>query len=130
VNADVRPRLARLPEEPLYFLFVYPGPDALFVMLKLMSGQPLIRTTVALPADPLTAIDRFVSEGRVVSRNELVVDGLRAHVQQLERAARDAEFQAMTDAAAYQAEARQILGEFAGADRDLGFAFGSASPCE
>jgi len=92
--------------------------DASFVMLELMSAEQIIRTTVALPEDLLTAIDRFVSEGRVVSRNELVVNGLRAHVQQLERDARDAEFQAMTDDPAYQAEARQILGEFADADRE------------
>jgi metal-responsive CopG/Arc/MetJ family transcriptional regulator len=88
-----------------------------------MSGEPLIRTTVALPADLLSAIDRIVSEGRVVSRNELVVDGLRAHVQQLERAARDAEFQVMTHDPAYQAEARQILAEFADADRESWFCF-------
>jgi Arc/MetJ-type ribon-helix-helix transcriptional regulator len=99
-------------------------------MLKLMSAEPLLRTTVALPSNLLTAIDRFVSDGRVVSRDEFVIICLRAHVQQLERDARDAEFQAMTDDSAYQAEARQILGEFADADRDLGFAFGSASPCE
>jgi hypothetical protein len=52
------------------------------------------------------------------STNELVVDGLRAHVEQIEYAARDAVFHAMADDPGYQSEARQILAEFPGADRE------------
>jgi len=59
-----------------------------------------------------------VSEGKATSRNELMIISLRAQLTLLERAARDAEFRAMADDPSYQAEARQLLTEFAAADRE------------
>ncbi len=75
-----------------------------------------VRTTVALPADLLEAADQAVREGKARSRNDLLATALRRELAAQERAAIDAEFAAMADDAAYQAEADLISREFANAD--------------
>ncbi|MBI2942179.1 MAG: ribbon-helix-helix protein, CopG family [Chloroflexi bacterium] len=79
-------------------------------------AHPTVRTTLALPADLLEAVDRAVGEGKARSRNELVARALRRELAAQESAAIDAAFAAMADDAAYQAEARAIDAEFAAAD--------------
>ncbi|MGQ9635631.1 MAG: CopG family ribbon-helix-helix protein [Bryobacteraceae bacterium] len=80
-----------------------------------MTREP---TTLALPPDLLAAVDRLVQEGRAPSRDELIARALRRELAEVRRAALDAEFRHMADDADYQTEARQILAEFAGADRE------------
>ena len=75
-----------------------------------------IRTTLALPADVLDAVDRMVSQGEARSRNEFVAHALRHELERLTNAEIDRAFAAMADDEEYQAEARQIAEEFAIAD--------------
>jgi Arc/MetJ-type ribon-helix-helix transcriptional regulator len=80
-----------------------------------MNTEP---TTLALPSDLLAAVDKVVQEGLAGSRDELVESALRRQLAELRRSALDAEFRHMADDVDYQREARQILGEFAQADRE------------
>jgi metal-responsive CopG/Arc/MetJ family transcriptional regulator len=78
----------------------------------------LKRTTLSLPTDLLAAADRLVQEGKARSRTELVTEALRAEVRQRQREALDAEFAEMANDGDYLAEVRQLMGEFAQADRE------------
>jgi Arc/MetJ-type ribon-helix-helix transcriptional regulator len=80
-----------------------------------MNHEP---TTLALPSDLLAAVDKVVLEGLAGSRDEVVERALRRQLADLRRSALDAEFRHMADDVAYQAEAHQILGEFAQADSE------------
>ena len=84
----------------------------------IMAPTGMIRTTLALPAELLGAVDRFVEEGQARSRNELIATALRHELAALEQAAWDAQFRQMATDSAYQQEAREILAEFAQADRE------------
>ena len=75
-----------------------------------------VRTTVSLPADLLNAADRAVREGRVRTRNELVVSALRRELAAQERSAIDAAFADMERDAEAERESSAIAGEFATAD--------------
>ncbi len=75
-----------------------------------------MRTTLALPADLLEAIDQLVREGKAKSRNELVATSLRHELAALDRAAIDAAFAEMAHDQAYQDEARRLTAEFASSD--------------
>jgi metal-responsive CopG/Arc/MetJ family transcriptional regulator len=75
-----------------------------------------IRTTVALPADLLEAVDHAVGAGKARSRNELIATALRHELAAQERAAIDAAFAAMAHDPAYQAETNNIATEFSPAD--------------
>ncbi len=79
-------------------------------------GRPVVRTTLALPADLLAAVDRAVREGRARSRNELVAVALARELAAQERAELDAAFAGMAEDSEYQAEARAVAAEFAPAD--------------
>jgi metal-responsive CopG/Arc/MetJ family transcriptional regulator len=74
------------------------------------------RTTLALPAELLAAVDEAVRAGKASSRNEFVARALRRLLVEQERARIDAEFAAMAHDADYLAEAEQIAEEFAAAD--------------
>jgi metal-responsive CopG/Arc/MetJ family transcriptional regulator len=75
-----------------------------------------VRTTVALPADLLAAVDQVVRAGKARSRNELVVMALRRELAAQQRAAIDAAFAAMAQDPAYQAETQEMAAAFAAAD--------------
>jgi metal-responsive CopG/Arc/MetJ family transcriptional regulator len=75
-----------------------------------------IRTTVALPADLLEAVDQAVGAGKARSRNELIAIALRHELAAQERAAIDDAFAAMAQDPAYQAEAKNIATELSPAD--------------
>ena len=75
-----------------------------------------VRTTLALPADLLEAIDQLVHEGKAKSRNELIAAALRHELAALERAVIDAAFAEMAHDQAYQDEARRLTAEFASSD--------------
>lgn len=75
-----------------------------------------VRTTVALPADLLEAVDQFVREGKARNRNELLAAALRHELSAMRRAAIDADFAGMAHDAEYQADVRQLNREFAQAD--------------
>jgi metal-responsive CopG/Arc/MetJ family transcriptional regulator len=75
-----------------------------------------VRTTLALSADLLEAVDQLVREGKAKSRNELVAAALRHELAALERAAIDAAFAEMTHDQAYWDEARRLTAEFASSD--------------
>ena len=74
------------------------------------------RTTLALPAALLAAVDQAVREGKAKSRNQLVAAALRRELAALERAAIDQAFAGMADDKAYQEEALKIAEEFAISD--------------
>lgn len=75
-----------------------------------------VRTTLALPADLLAAVDRAVKAGKARSRNELVTMALERELAAQQRAAIDAAFAEMAQDPDYQAEANKISSEFASAD--------------
>src|SRR5262249_36781791 len=75
-----------------------------------------VRTTLAIPAELLDAVDQAIREGKARSRNELVASALRHELAAHERAAIDAAFAAMADDPDYRAEAERIAAEFATAD--------------
>lgn len=75
-----------------------------------------LRTTLALPAALLAAVDQAVREGKAKSRNQLVAAALRRELAALERAAIDQDFAGMADDKAYQEEALKIAEEFAVSD--------------
>lgn len=75
-----------------------------------------VRTTLALPADLLAAVDQAVRAGKARSRNELVAMALRRELAAQQRAAIDAAFAAMAQDPTYQAEAQDIAAAFAAAD--------------
>jgi metal-responsive CopG/Arc/MetJ family transcriptional regulator len=75
-----------------------------------------VRTTLALPADLLEAVDRAVQAGKARSRNELIATALQHELAALQRAAIDAAFAEMAQDPAYQKEAQGIATEFATAD--------------
>lgn len=75
-----------------------------------------VRTTLALPADLLAAVDAAVQAGQARSRNELVRMALERELAAQKRAAIDAAFAGMSDDPDYQAEAEAIADEFVQAD--------------
>lgn len=75
-----------------------------------------VRTTLALPADLLAAVDEAVREGQARSRAELVRTALRREIAAQRRAAIDADLAGMAHDAEYRAEAEAIMQEFAQAD--------------
>lgn len=75
-----------------------------------------VRTTLALPADLLAAVDQAVQAGKARSRNELVRIALERELEAQERAAIDAAFAEMAQDLDYQAEAKQIDREFPASD--------------
>ncbi len=77
-------------------------------------GRPLVRTTVALPADLLNAADQAVEEGAARSRNELLALALRNLLAAHRRAAIDAGFAGMSGDPDYRAESATLE---AGLDR-------------
>jgi Arc/MetJ-type ribon-helix-helix transcriptional regulator len=75
-----------------------------------------VRTTVALPADLIAAVDRAVREGRARSRSELLTTALQHELAALDRRAVDAAFAPLADDLDYQNEAMTLSTEFAAAD--------------
>jgi metal-responsive CopG/Arc/MetJ family transcriptional regulator len=75
-----------------------------------------VRTTVALPAELLAAVDQAVQAGHARSRNELIAMALRRELAAQQRAAIDAAFAAMAADPLYQTEARALADTFAQAD--------------
>ena len=77
---------------------------------------PTVRTTLALPADLLMAVDQAVKAGKARSRNELVRIALERELAAQQRAAIDAAFAEMAHDPDHQAEAKEMANEFAAAD--------------
>jgi Arc/MetJ-type ribon-helix-helix transcriptional regulator len=75
-----------------------------------------VRTTFALPADLLAAVDAAVQDGKARSRNELVRIALERELAAQQRTAIDAAFAEMAQDPDYQTEAKAIAREFATAD--------------
>ena len=78
--------------------------------------EQTLRTTLALPAALVAAVDQAVRDGKAKSRNQLVATALRRELAALERAAIDQAFSGMAEDKAYQEEALQIAKEFAISD--------------
>ena len=75
-----------------------------------------VRTTFALPADLLAAVDQAVQAGQARSRNAWVARALQRELAAQQRAAIDAAFAAMADDPAYHTEAHALTDVFAQAD--------------
>lgn len=75
-----------------------------------------VRTTVALSADLLEAVDAAIREGKVDSRTEFLETALRKELSARRRAAIDSAFAQMAIDSAYRQEAVDIAEEFAPAD--------------
>ncbi|MGI8553147.1 MAG: CopG family transcriptional regulator [Dehalococcoidia bacterium] len=74
------------------------------------------RTTLAIPADLLAAVDEAVCKGKARSRNAFVAGALQRELAAIRRAEIDASFIGMGDDDEYQEEAKQISAEFAQSD--------------
>jgi len=75
-----------------------------------------VRTTVAVSADLLEAMDAIVRGGAAESRNDFLERALRNQLAAFRRAAIDAQFAGMANDRTYQSEAEKVAEEFAGAD--------------
>jgi Arc/MetJ-type ribon-helix-helix transcriptional regulator len=94
--------------------------DIICIIIVISAGESLVpeqkvRTTLALPADLLSAVDRIVEEGKAHSRNEFVAAALRRELAARRRAEIDAAFDGMANDADYLAESSEIENELAGA---------------
>ena len=76
----------------------------------------IVRTTLALPADLLAAVDQAVQAGYARSRNALVARALQRELAARQRAVIDAAFAAMAEDRAYQTEAQALSDAFAQTD--------------
>lgn len=74
------------------------------------------RTTVALPTELLSRIDRAVQSGAASNRNEFLARAIRRELERIHRAAIDRAFDAMADDPVYQRETREIAQEYRFAD--------------
>ncbi len=77
-----------------------------------------VRTTLALPADLLAAVDQAVQAGHARSRNALVARALQRELAAQQRAAIDAAFAAMAEDPPYRTESLEINAAFTHADWD------------
>ena len=77
---------------------------------------PTIRTTLALPAALLAAVDQAVQAGHARSRNEFIAKALQREIAAQQRAAIDAAFAAMAADPTYHTEAQALTEAFAQAD--------------
>jgi metal-responsive CopG/Arc/MetJ family transcriptional regulator len=75
-----------------------------------------VRTTVALSADLLEAMDVIIQEGAAASRNDFLEKAVRKQLADSRRAAIDAEFAKMASDRTYGDEAIQVAEEFVQAD--------------
>lgn len=75
-----------------------------------------VRTTVALSADLLEAVDAAVRAGRVDSRDEFLDTALRNELLAHRRASISGAFAAMATDHSYQREALDVAEEFEAAD--------------
>ncbi|MGD9894674.1 MAG: ribbon-helix-helix domain-containing protein [Dehalococcoidia bacterium] len=73
----------------------------------------MVRTTLTLPADLLTAVDDAVREGRARSRGELISAAVRHELAIHERIAIDEAFAAMSSDETYLREAEELTQESA-----------------
>jgi metal-responsive CopG/Arc/MetJ family transcriptional regulator len=78
-----------------------------------MSATKLVRTTLALSADLLGAIDEIAKQGRVKSRNEFIDRAIRRELEWQKRQEIDAALAEMAQDPEYQATVRQMEAEFA-----------------
>ena len=82
-----------------------------------MNGK-VIRTTLTLPADLFTAMDRVIREGKARNRGELVTRAIRRELEAQKRADIDAEFLAMAADPVSQNESAIIEAEFLKSDAE------------
>lgn len=75
--------------------------------------KQMIRTTLTLPADLVSAVDEAVREGRARSRGELISVAVRRELALQEREAIDKAFAAMATDDDYRTEAETLTREFA-----------------
>jgi len=81
-----------------------------------MKSTVMQRTTVALPADLLGAVDQLIRDGSVANRNQFITLAVETELRRRERAAIDAEFALMASDPEYQAEAARIMRDFQTSD--------------
>ena len=77
-----------------------------------------VRTTIALPATLMDAIDRAIEDGEARSRNELFARAMRLELDCIEDERIAAGFREMAADPEYLREAAQIMAEFESADRE------------
>ncbi len=78
--------------------------------------EPMVRTTVSLPASLLAAVDELVSSGSSASRSELLAEAAAREIERRERRLIDAQFGAMATDEQYRREAAVIAAEFSSSD--------------
>ena len=76
----------------------------------------MTRATLSLPAELLEQVDQAVRVGKAPSRDGFVEAALRRALAEAESTAIDAALAGMATDEEYQAEARRLAEEFAGAD--------------
>ena len=76
-------------------------------------SQNLIRTTISLPKELLSATDKLLEQGKIKSRNHFITQAVTKELAALQEAEIDKEFTYMAEDKDYQAAALQIEAEFA-----------------
>jgi metal-responsive CopG/Arc/MetJ family transcriptional regulator len=70
--------------------------------------KQMVRTTLTLPAELLSAVDDAVREGRARNRGELISAAVRHELAVRDRSAIDRAFAAMSDDETYLKEAEEL----------------------
>lgn len=75
-----------------------------------------VRTTVTVPTSLIDRSQHLIDEGKLPSRNALIVAALEHFVTELERRDIDRQFEAMAEDASYYEMNRQLAEDFAESD--------------
>lgn len=77
-----------------------------------------VRTTLTLPVELIQRSQHFIDQGKIPSRNALIVAALEQFLRELEDQEIDQQFAAMAEDQAYQTLNEQLAEEFAESDWD------------
>lgn len=95
----------------------------------MLTKSETVRTTVTVPAELIDRSQHFIDEGKLPSRNALIVAALEHFVTELERQEIDRQFEAMATDESYGEMNRQLAEAFAESDWEA-LAVEEAQPLE
>lgn len=82
----------------------------------MLSEFETVRTTVTVPTDLINRSQHFIDDGKLPSRNALIVAALEHFLKELERQEIDRQFEAMAEDSSYTSLNEAIAEEFSESD--------------
>lgn len=82
----------------------------------MLSDFETVRTTVTVPVDLITRSQHFIDDGKLPSRNALIVAALEHFLKELEQHEIDSQFEAMAEDTDYASLNEAIAEEFSESD--------------